>query len=168
MAETKKRRHGGGQKSTYTQWAGETICAGLAEGHSLLSICEAMGISYDTARGWESDIPEHATNATRAREKGCHALADQTLQIADTPRLGVVRTTKPDGSVEERQEDMTQHRRLQIDTRKWLISKWMPKVYGEKVAVGGADDLPPIRSASQLTDDQLAVIAAAQTAKPKT
>ena len=50
--------------TTFTQEIGETICEGLAEGHSLLEICEAMGIPYSTARGWELDIPEHAANAT--------------------------------------------------------------------------------------------------------
>lgn len=139
------------QKSTYTDWAGETICAALAEGHSLLSTCEAMGISYEAAKRWERDVPEHATNVARAREAGCHALAEQALQIADTPMLGEVRTTKADGSIEVRQEDMTSHRKLQIDTRKWLIARWLPKVYGDKVAVGGAEDLPPIKSESAVT-----------------
>jgi len=140
------------QKSTYNREDGETICAALSEGHSLLSICEATGISYEAARRWEEDIPEHATNATRARAIGCHALAEQALHIADTPQIGTIRTTKADGSVEERQEDMTQHRRLQIDTRKWLLSRWLPKVYGDKLALGGADDLPPIKT---LPDDAL-------------
>lgn len=137
--------------STYTTWAGETICAGLAEGHSLLSICEAMGIAYETAREWEETVPEHSGNATRARAMGCHALADQALAIADTPKLGIVRTTKADGSIEERQEDMTAHRRLQIDTRKWLLAKWLPKVYGDKLALGGDADAPPIRTESTVT-----------------
>ena len=119
-------------RSTYTEWYGEMICAGLAEGHSLLSICEALGVAYSTACDWERDIPAHSVNAARARELGCHALAAQALAIADTPHLGVVRTTKADGGIEERAEDMTAHRRLQIDTRKWLISKWLPTVYGDK------------------------------------
>lgn len=140
------------QKSTYTEWHGEMICAALSEGHSLLEACEALGIAHSTASDWERDIPEHAANATRAREIGCHALAAQALQIADTPQLGIVRTTKADGSIEERAEDMTAHRRLQIDTRKWLISRWLPKVYGDKVAVGGADDLPPIKTDRPLSE----------------
>ena len=44
----------------------------------------------------------HVVNAARARELGCHALADQALKIADTPHLGEVRTTKADGAVEVR------------------------------------------------------------------
>lgn len=120
------------RQSTYTDWHGEMICAGLSEGNSLLSICEALGVAYSTACDWERDIPEHSANATRARELGCHALAQQALAIADTPCLGIVRTTKADGGIEEKTEDMTAHRRLQIDTRKWLIAKWHPTVYGDK------------------------------------
>lgn len=142
----------GGQPSTYTTWAGETICAGLAEGHSLLSICEAMGIPYQTAKDWEDSVPEHVGNAARARLLGCHALADQALTIADTPQLGVIRTVKPDGSVEERQEDMIQHRRLQIDTRKWLLSKWASKIYGDRTTLAGDPDAP---LHSSLSDEQL-------------
>jgi hypothetical protein len=120
------------RQSTYTEWHGEMICLGLSEGHSLLSICEALGVPYATAMRWEVDIPEHSVNAARAREFGCHALAEQALAIANTPHMGIVRTTKADGGIEERAEDMTAHRRLQIDTRKWLIAKWLPTVYGEK------------------------------------
>ena len=101
--------------STYTEWHGEMICAGLAEGQSLLATCEALGIPYSTACDWERDIPKHGVNATRAREIGCHALAAQALQIANTPHMGVVRTTKADGGIEEREED-----------------KWLPTVYGDK------------------------------------
>ena len=150
-------------RSSYSDEGGETICAALAEGHSLLSICEAMGIPYATARGWETEgnagaVAEHVANAARAREAGCHALADQALNIADTPMLGVVRTIKPDGAVEERHEDMTQHRRLQIDTRKWLLSRWLPKVYGDRTVLAG-DPEAPLLGATTMTDQQLAEIA---------
>ena len=119
-------------RSSYTDWYGEMICLGLAEGHSLLETCQALGIPVSTAFRWEIEIPEHAENATRAREAGCHVMACEMKEIADTPRIGIIRTTKPDGQVEEREEDMTQHRRLQIETRKWLLSKWASKIYGDK------------------------------------
>lgn len=119
-------------ESTYESWIGETICEALSEGHSLLSICEAMGIAYSTAMGWEERVPEHVANAARAREIGCRHMAEEMQRIADTPVMGVVKTVKQDGSVEERHEDMTQHRRLQIETRKWLLSKWASKIYGDR------------------------------------
>lgn len=123
------------QASKFNQEDADTICAALAEGHSLLSICEAMGIPFSTAMGWEDDHPEHAENAARARARGCQYMAEEMKEIADTPQVGVVRITKPDGSVEEREEDMTQHRRLRIETRKWLLSKWASKIYGDKQQV---------------------------------
>lgn len=139
------------QQSTFDPWLGEMICAGLAEGHSLLATCEALGVPVSTAWKWEKDIPEHGENAARAREAGCHVMACEMKEIADTPELGEIRTVKDDGKVEVRYEDMTQHRRLRIETRKWLLSKWASKIYGDKVAVGGADDLPPIRSDNNVT-----------------
>lgn len=137
-----------GQASTFDPQDAETIYEALSEGRSLLSICEAMGISHSTARKWEQDFPEHAASSARARELGCHYLAEQCLQIADTPLMGEERTLKADGGMEVREGDMLQHRKLQIDTRMRLIGKWAPKLYGEKLAVGGADDLPPIRTVS--------------------
>ena len=35
--------------------------------------------------------------------------------------------------------------RLRVDARKWLLSKMLPKVYGDKVALGGDADAPPIQ-----------------------
>jgi len=142
---------GMGQQSTFNDSDAETIYQCLAEGKSLLSICEAMGLAYSTARQWELDHPEHAAKSARARELGCHFLAEQCLQIADTPVEGVETTEKPDGSVEVKRGDMLQHRKLQIDTRMRLIGKWAPKIYGDKLAVGGAEDLPPVRHDHNVT-----------------
>ena len=38
---------------------------------------------------------------------------------------------------------MIEHRRLQVDTRKWMLSKMLPKVYGDKqqVEVTGSLDV---------------------------
>ena len=35
--------------------------------------------------------------------------------------------------------------RLRVDARKWLLSKLLPKVYGDKLALGGDADAPPIQ-----------------------
>jgi hypothetical protein len=44
-----------------------------------------------------------------------------------------------------------QNRKLRIETRLKLLAKWDPKRYGERVAVGGAEDMPPIKSAVTMT-----------------
>lgn len=143
-----------GQKSKFNQEDADTICAALAEGHSLLSICEAMGIPYGTAYQWEVDNPEHAKNSARARELGCHRLADECLEIADDARNDWMERLDREGQGVGwmLNGDHVQRSKLRIDTRMRLIGKWLPKVYGDKLAVGGADDLPPIKT---MGDDQL-------------
>ena len=47
--------------------------------------------------------------------------------------------------------DMVERARLQIDARKWLAGKMAPKKYGEKLALGGADDLPAIKTTIDVT-----------------
>lgn len=150
-------------KSTFNQEDADTICAALAEGHSLLSICEAMGIPYSTARQWEEDNPEHAANSARARAMGCHVLAEQCIEIADDGRNDWMEADDGNGGTAYKLNgEHVQRSRLRIDTRMRLIGKWLPKVYGEKVAVGGADDLPPIKT---MDDAALAARIAALQAK---
>ena len=65
----------------------------------------------------------------RAREHQADHEFDEIKAIADL------------ASVED-----VQVARLRVDARKWRAGKLRPKVYGDKVAIGGADDLPPIQT----------------------
>jgi hypothetical protein len=42
---------------------------------------------------------------------------------------------KGNGEVQIIEGDMIDHRRLQIDARKWLLAKALPKIYGDKLQV---------------------------------
>jgi hypothetical protein len=59
-----------------------------------------------------------------AREMGFDSLAEEVIEIADTPCLG------PDGFVDN---GAVQRARLMADSRRWFLSKAMPKKYGDKV-----------------------------------
>lgn len=146
-------------KTTYTAEVGEKICAGLAEGLPLLQVCKRLGIKYQTAIDWEWRIEAHGEAAKAARVIGCHALADQCIEIADTPETATETITKADGGVETRVGDAVNHRRLRIDTRMRLLGKWLPKVYGDKLELGG--ELAVKKSAADLTDAELAAVVAA-------
>ena len=75
-----------GRPTAYTPELGETICALLAEGNTLSSICKKhSGLpSERTIRRWALD-PEHpfSPQYARAREIGYHKMADDLLDIAD-------------------------------------------------------------------------------------
>lgn len=111
------------------------ICERLAEGQSLRSICEDPHMpSIGTFLGWVAENSTLAEQYARAKAIGLDVLAEEMLAIADTPQEGETITSKEWGE-ERKTGDMIEHRRLQVDTRKWLLSKLAPKKYGERQAI---------------------------------
>ncbi len=142
------------------------ICERLAEGEPLAAICRDPHMpAARTVRGWALDDAEVSTAIARARVLGHDAIAEQCLEIADTPRIGVKKTTKPltmrnsEGDVvatgevleEITEGDMLEHRKLQIETRLKLLAKWDPKRFGDRQAVEHS-----------VSEDTAAILAAAR------
>jgi hypothetical protein len=125
-----------GRPSLYTAELADRICTRLAEGESLRAICRDEGYPAEsTVRKWAlEDESGFAAQYTRARELGYHALADEIIYISNTPQVGE-KTKTDDKGTETTTGDMIEHRRLQVDARKWYLSKVLPKVYGEKQQV---------------------------------
>lgn len=148
-----------GRESTFTQEVANSICHRLAEGESLRAICEGEGMPAEsTVRAWALDNVEgFAAHYARARELGYERLSEEILRIADTPVIGVKTTTKATGT-ETTEGDMIEHRRLQVDARKWMLAKMLPKRYGDKIQTEVSGGLR-VLSATELTDDELAAIA---------
>jgi hypothetical protein len=91
---------------------------------------------------WLSRDDSLSLRVARAREAGYDALAEEALDIADTPRLGAKKvfssgSEEGEDSMTVTEEDMLGHRKLQIETRLKLLACWNPKKYGNKVALGG-------------------------------
>nr|WP_234902405.1 terminase small subunit protein [Agrobacterium rubi] len=84
---------------------------------------------------WLSQNAEFADQYARARELQADHYADEVAEIADTPKIGKKIKRTSDGKVEITTFDMTEHRRLQIDARKWLAAKLRPKKYGDKLDI---------------------------------
>lgn len=152
------------QKSKFTEELGEKICEGLSQGRSLLSICQELGIKHSTARGWENDIPQHAANSTRAREIGCHLMAEECVTIADEDSRDWEPVKDTDGTIIgiKVNGEHVQRSKLRIETRMRLIGKWLPKVYGDRTTLAGDPDAP---LNAGLTDEQLQARIAALQAK---
>ena len=122
-----------GRPTLYCEDLGTRICELLAEGNTLSSICrEHTDLpSERTIRRWALD-PEHpfSPQYARAREIGYHKMADDLLDIADN---------------EETEPGQVARDRLRTDKRQWLLSKALPKIYGDKLAIGGDPDTGPIK-----------------------
>lgn len=107
------------------------ICLRLAEGEGLVQICRSEHIpSVGTVLKWVFTDHEGFLNRyTRARAMQAELRADELIEIADTPQMGVIVTETMRGT-ETKHCDMIEHRRLRIETRKWIAAKLLPKKYG--------------------------------------
>lgn len=156
---------------------GDYVCSELEKGRSLGSVCREQGMPNSaTFMQWVDDDPGHlGRQYALAREAGYRKLADEIIEIADkTHEWVTIQELDPDGRpvfdaagapvlkkvLMPLSSDVVAHKRLQVDTRKWMLSKVLPKVYGDKVtqehtgAGGGPITLAAIDLKS-LTDDEL-------------
>lgn len=130
------------KRGTRTKDAVPDILERVSRGESLRKACAANGID---AAGFCQRVREDdllAQQYARAKEIGLELLAEQLVDLCDTPQEGTETTIKADGGVEVKTGDMLGHRKLQIDTRKWLLSKLLPKKYGDKMTLAGDADSP--------------------------
>lgn len=163
MTAAPKRKIGRPKQDPATNDAAKAeIIAGISAGIPLAEICRRPGMpTISGVHFWRDQDPAFAERFGRARDAGYDVIAADCLRIADTPLIGEEETEKPSG-VEVKRGDMLGHRRLQIETRLKLLAKWDPRRYGDKLALGGADDLPPLKT---MTDEQLEARIAALQAK---
>lgn len=124
-----------GRPSAYTPEIGAAICKALAEGKSLRNIVKPATMpSSSMVYRWllDESNKEFREQYELARNIQADILFEEILQIADTVKEGTQEIEKEDYT-EIRKGDMLGHRRLQIDARKWYLSKVLPKKYGDKL-----------------------------------
>ena len=102
----------------YTDAIGEEIVERTANGEALKHICEDEHLPAEqTVRKWIR-TENHALSSmyVRAREAGLLKAADELIDLADTA------TTENYNAL-----------RLRLDTRKWVLSKLIPKTFGDRL-----------------------------------
>lgn len=107
----------------------ELVFAGMRKGMSALKACAEIGLSQSCLNDWLNADPDLAADYARAKSDLIELYAEQTMKIADEP---VALTA--DGKIDT---GAVQKQRLQVDTRKWFLSKMAPKKYGDKIEVSG-------------------------------
>jgi hypothetical protein len=109
------------------------ICALLSDGLSLRKVALAVGCDESSIRQWADEDEVFAPQYANARNRYHEVIACQLIELAD----------------EARDDDVakTNAYRLAIDTRKWVLSKVLPKKYGDKLNLnhGGQDGENPVR-----------------------
>lgn len=105
------------------------ILKGMRNGLSAFKACQAAGVSHSTFLGWLNDDAALADNYAHAREDLIERMAQEVMDLSDqeVPETG-------DG---KKDWQAIQKHKLQVDTRKWLLSKLAPKKYGDKLELSG-------------------------------
>jgi hypothetical protein len=129
-----------GRQSTYTQEIADIICERMSEGNSLLSICDSDDMPcMSTVFKWLTQQPTFAENYTRAMAARADAKFELLDQVSEDAAKSDSATT-------------IAGLRLKSDNLKWQLARMNSKKYGDKLAIGGANDLPPIKL---MDDDEL-------------
>lgn len=124
-------------KSTYTPEDAEAVLSLMREGNSLRQACEKTGISKASFLRWVESVEGLSDQYTRARDQMLDVQAEELEDIGDQAVMAETAV-------------QVAGLRLKADNRKWLLSKLAPKKYGDKIAVGGADDLPALQTVSRI------------------
>jgi AcrR family transcriptional regulator len=97
----------------------------MAEGSSLREICRASGVAESSVRQWVRDDRDgFAARYQEARALQVESWSDQILELANRDDL------EPND------------KRVRVDALKWLMSKLVPKKWGERLLVAGDADSP--------------------------
>jgi hypothetical protein len=105
------------------------VLKGMRNGLSALKACEAAGVHQSTFNTWLNDDDALAVDYARAREDLIERMAQEVLELSDSD-VGLLPDGKKDWAA-------VQKHKLQVDTRKWLLSKLAPKKFGDKIEVSG-------------------------------
>lgn len=137
-----------GRPSGYSPELADRICEELAKGRSMRSIGKDENMpSITTMFTWIRQYPEFAAQYDRAKEESADCHADEIIDIADDGSNDWMQTNDPDNPGWKLNGEHVARSRLRVDSRKWIASKLKPKRWGDKIAVGGDPDAPPIKHA---------------------
>lgn len=116
-----------GRPTKYTKELGKSICELIADGKSLKRICERNDMpSRKTVHTWllDEDKKEFLHNYETSVNIRTDNMFDALEEISD----------------ESDDKESPMRSRLRVDTRKWYLSKVMPKKYGDKLDVTSGGD----------------------------
>ena len=120
--------------STYSPEIAAEICSRIADGKSLRAICTSEDMpAKSSVFKWLKEEDGFSDQYKAACHERAEFHAEETLEIADNSGGDYVETENGPKFVAEN----VQRARLRVETRKWFASKLAPKVYGDKIALGG-------------------------------
>lgn len=130
--------------SDYTEELANKICKLIEEGNSLKKIGEMDGMpTRATIHNWllDEDKKSFFDNYEKAVNIRTENMFDELNEIADTVL-----------------PEETNKARLRVDTRKWYLSKVMPKKYGDKLDVTSGNKPIPMIDLTKLSKEHESIL----------
>jgi hypothetical protein len=127
-----------GRPSKYTPELAAEICERLSNGEPLRQICRDDHMpAWQKIYEWMGRDEALSGAIARAREQGADAIAEEALEILDTPPEYVL--TKQGEAVDS---GYVTWQRNRAEMRLKLLAKWHPKKYGDRQIISGDKDNP--------------------------
>ena len=82
---------------------------------------------------WLTKHQNFSDQYAKAQGDRTWSMAEDLLEIADDGRNDFMERTAGDETYWVQNGEALQRSRLRVDTRKWLMSKMLPKKYGDKI-----------------------------------
>lgn len=118
------------------------LCSRIVQGESLRTICKDEGMpSVATVFVWLGKHQEFVEQYAIARQQQMESFAEEIIDIADNGSNDWMSVNDPDNPGFRVNGEAIQRARLRVDTRKWLMSKLVPKKYGDKIQADVSGDL---------------------------
>lgn len=116
------------------------ICRRMSEGESLSQVCRDPSMPYRrTVREWRKEHPEFATLYAHAREELYEHWASEITEISDDGTNDWIERELRGGRVVTVPDyEHIARSRLRVDSRKWMLSKLLPRQYGDKLELSGS------------------------------
>ncbi len=127
-----------GRPTIYTDELATTICQRIANGETFRDLDKDPKMpSVDTMIRWLTDNKhkDFSEQYKHARAVQAEKMFDELLEIADDGSNDLMTVKKGNNEYEMENKEVTNRSRLRVDTRKWYLSKVLPKKYGEKLDV---------------------------------
>ncbi|WP_142253172.1 terminase small subunit protein [Bradyrhizobium sp. UNPF46] len=126
-----------GRPTKFTKTLGAKICERIAEGESIRTIVKDDNMpSASTIFRWllDEDKKEFWEQYEKARNIQAELMFEELLEIADDGSNDYIERERQDGETYTvLDNEHIQRSRLRVDTRKWYLSKVLPKKFGEKI-----------------------------------
>lgn len=132
-----------GRPSAYSEALATEICERLANKESMRQICLDPRMPHrTTVQEWIARDPAFATRCARAREEQADYIVEDCASIEDRTIAGEINPAAA---------------RAVLASKQWRAAKLAPKKYGDKLQLGGADDLAPLQGGSVTVNNTIEI-----------